>query len=594
MASTTLPKTIPGGHFLLVNATPEDVFTPEDFSDEQREIARTTAEFAEKSVLPRVAEIEAKNFAVTRELLLEAGGLGLMAVDVPEAYGGLALDKVTSALVADRVAVSASFSVSFSAHTGIGTLPVIWYGTAAQKEKYLPKLATGEWIAAYALSEASSGSDAMNIRTVARLSADRKQYVLNGEKMWISNAGFADLFIVFAKIVAENGGDGQFSAFLVERETPGLTIGAEEHKLGIRGSSTCPLVLSDCAVLLENLLGEAGKGHHIAFNILNVGRYKLGAATLGGARNTLRNAVKYGKQRMAFGKPITSFGLIQEKIAEMAAGIFAGEALVYRVVGSIDAALATLAADASPAEVQKRIEEYAVECSIVKVWCSEMLDRAVDHAVQIYGGYGYVEEYPAERGYRDSRINRIFEGTNEINRLIITGFLLKRAMQGRLPLLPAIAKVMDEVMAGPGARTEETGPLAAEKALMASAKKLALFCSGAASQKYPTTLQDQQEIMGALADILIEVLTMESAILRAEKFAGRSATAVQLAQLSAARSFRIIQDAAERVLGAVAEGDMLRTQMAIYRRLAKHEPVNTVAMGRAVAEEVIAAERYPL
>jgi butyryl-CoA dehydrogenase len=594
MASTTLPKTIPGGHFLLVNATPEDVFTPEDFSDEQREIARTTAEFAEKSVLPRVAEIEAKNFSVTRELLLDAGGLGLMAVDVPEAYGGLALDKVTSALVADRIAVSASFSVSFSAHTGIGTLPVIWYGTAAQKEKYLPKLATGEWIAAYALSEASSGSDAMNVRTVARLSADGKQYVLNGEKMWISNAGFADLFIVFAKIVAENGGGEQFSAFLVERETPGLTIGAEEHKLGIRGSSTCPLVLSDCAVSRENLLGEAGKGHHIAFNILNVGRYKLGAATLGGARNTLKNAVKYGKQRMAFGKPITSFGLIQEKIAEMTAGIFAGEALVYRVVGAIDAALATLAADESPAEVQKRIEEYAVECSIVKVWCSEMLDRAVDHAVQIYGGYGYVEEYPAERGYRDSRINRIFEGTNEINRLIITGFLLKRAMQGRLPLLPAIAKVMDEVMAGPSARTEETGPLSAEKALMANAKKLALFCSGAASQKYPTNLQDQQEIMGALADILIEVLTMESAILRAEKFAGRSATAVHLAQLSAARSFRIIQDAAERVLGAVAEGDMLRTQMAIYRRLAKHEPVNTVAMGRAVAEEVIAAERYPL
>jgi len=594
MAATALPKTIAGGHFLLVNAGPEDVFTPEDFSDEQQEIARTTAEFAEKSILPCTTEIEAKNFAVTRELLLEAGRLGLMAVDVPEAYGGLALDKVTSALVADRIAVSASFSVSFSAHTGIGTLPVIWYGTAAQKEKYLPRLASGEWIAAYALSEASSGSDAMSVRTVARLSSDGKQYVLNGEKMWISNAGFADLFIVFAKVVGENGGEGQFSAFLVERETPGLTIGAEEHKLGIRGSSTCPLVLSDCAVPVENLLGETGKGHHIAFNILNVGRYKLGAATLGGARNTLKNAVKYGKQRMAFGKPIASFGLIREKIAEMAAGIFAGEALVYRVVGTIDAALAELAPDASSAEVQKRIEEYAVECSIVKVWCSEMLDRAVDHAVQIYGGYGYVEEYPAERGYRDSRINRIFEGTNEINRLIITGFLLKRAMQGKLPLLAAIGKVMDEVMAGPGARVEEAGPLAAEKALVKSAKKLALFCAGAASRKYATNLQDQQELMGALADILIETLVMESAVLRAEKFAGKSATAVGLAQLSAARSFRVIQDAAERVLGAAAEGDMLRTQMAIYRRLAKHEPANAVAIGRAVAEEVVAAERYPL
>jgi butyryl-CoA dehydrogenase len=589
MATLSLPKVIPGGSFLIENAAPEDIFTPEDFSEEQQEIARTTAEFAEKSILPRIPEIEAKNFSVTRELLLEAGKLGLMAVDVPEEYGGLALDKVTSALVSDRIAVSASFSVSFSAHTGIGTLPVIWYGTPAQKEKYLPRLASGEWIAAYALSESSSGSDAMNVRTQARISPDGTQYILNGEKMWISNAGFADLFIVFAKIDGE-----QFSAFLVERDTPGLTIGAEEHKLGIRGSSTCPLVLSDCAIPADNLLGQAGKGHHIAFNILNVGRYKLGAATLGGARHTLRNAVRYGKQRLAFGKPITSFGLIQEKIAATAAGIFAGEALVYRVVGAIDAALSTLPQDASSAEMQKRIEDYAVECSIVKVWCSEMLDRAVDQALQIYGGYGYVEEYPAERNYRDSRINRIFEGTNEINRLIITGFTLKRAMQGKLPLLPAIAKVMDEVMAGPSPREEASEPLAAEKALVASAKKLGLFCSGAASQKYPTNLPDQQEIMGLLADILSEILVMESAILRAEKFRGRSPIAIQLAQLSAARSFRVIQDSAERVLGAIAEGDMLHTQMAIFRRLSKHDPINTVAIGRTVAEEIIAAERYTL
>jgi len=599
MATLSLPKIIPGGSFLIENAAPEDVFTPEDFSEEQQEIARTTAEFAEKSILPRAAEIEAKNFAVTRELLLEAGQLGLLAVDVPEQYGGLALDKVTSALVADRIAVSASFSVSISAHTGIGTLPVIWYGTPAQKEKYLPKLASGEWIAAYALSESSSGSDAMNIRAQAHLSPDGQQYILNGEKMWISNAGFADLFIVFAKIVrdtpaGEPGQPEQFSAFLIERDTAGLTIGAEEHKLGIRGSSTCPLVLSDCAIPVDNLLGEAGKGHHIAFNILNVGRYKLGAATVGGARHSLRTAVRYGKQRMAFGKPIVSFGLIQEMIAETAAGIFAGEALVYRVVGAIDTALSTLAADAPASEVQKRIEDYAVECSIVKVWCSEMLERAVDHCLQIHGGYGYVEEYPAERTWRDARINRIFEGTNEINRLIITGFTMKRALQGRLALLPAIRKVMDEVMAGPSTRDEASGPLAAEKALLAGAKKLGLFCSGAASQKYPTNLQDQQEIMGALADILIEILVMESAILRAEKFAGRSKTAIALAQLAATRSFGVIQASAERILGAVAEGDMLRTQMAIFRRLAKHDPINTVAIGRAIAEEMIAAERYTL
>ncbi len=590
MATASLPKIIPGGSFLIANAAPEDIFTPEDFTEEQQEIARTTAEFAEKSILPRANEIEAKNFAATRELMREAGQLGLLAVDVPEAYGGLALDKVTAALVSDRVAVSASFSVSFSAHTGIGTLPVIWYGTHAQKEKYLPRLASGEWIAAYALSESSSGSDAMNIRAQAKLSPDGQHYILNGEKMWISNAGFADLFIIFVKI----DGD-KFSAFLVERDTPGLTIGAEEHKLGIRGSSTCPLVLSDCAVPVENLLGEAGKGHHIAFNILNVGRYKLGAATLGGARHSLRNAIRYGKQRIAFGKSILSFGLMQEKIAQAAAGIFAGEALVYRVVGAIDAALAALPADAPAAETQRRIEDYAVECSIVKVWCSEMLERAVDDCVQIHGGYGYVEEYPAERGYRDARINRIFEGTNEINRLIITGFMLKRAMQGRLALLPAIARVMDEVMSGSTLRSgsdESSSPLAAAHALLASAKKLGLFCSGAASQKYPTNLPDQQEIMGALADILIEILVMESAILRAEKFSGRSKLAIGLAQLTAARSFRIIQNSAERILGAIAEGDMLKTQMAIFRRLAKHDPINTVAIGRTIAEEMIAAERY--
>jgi alkylation response protein AidB-like acyl-CoA dehydrogenase len=590
MATVSLPKIIPGGTFLISNAAPEDIFTPEDFTEEQQEIARTTAGFAEKSILPRASEIEAKNFSVTRELMLEAGQLGLLAVDVPEAYGGLALDKVTSALVSDRIAVSASFSVSFSAHTGIGTLPVIWYGTPAQKEKYLPRLASGEWIAAYALSESSSGSDAMNIRAQAKLSADGQHYILNGEKMWISNAGFADLFIIFAKI----DGD-KFSAFLVERDTPGLTIGAEEHKLGIRGSSTCPLVLSDCAIPVGNLLGESGKGHHIAFNILNVGRYKLGAATLGGARHSLRNAIRYGKQRTAFGKPILAFGLLQEKIAQAAAGIFAGEALVYRVVGAIDAALATLPPDAPASETQKRIEDYAVECSIVKVWCSEMLERAVDDCVQIHGGYGYVEEYPAERSYRDARINRIFEGTNEINRLIITGFMLKRAMQGRLALLPAIAKVMDEVMSGSTLRSgseESSSPLASAAALLASAKKLGLFCSGAASQKHPTNLPDQQEIMGALADILIEILVMESAILRAEKFSGRSATAIGLAQLTAARSFRIIQNSAERILGAIAEGDMLRTQMAIFRRLAKHDPLNTVAIGRTIAEKMIAAERY--
>src|SRR3954464_6824641 len=474
MATTTSPaaKRVQGGSFLIEERRPEDIFTPEDFTEEHRQIARTAAEFTANEVMPAAAEIEAKNFTVTRALLRKAGELGLMAVDIPEQYGGLEMDKVTSALIAESMSQLASFSVAFSAHTGIGTLPIIWYGTAAQKAKYLPKLATGEWIGAYALSESSSASDAMNCRTRAVLSQDGTHYVLNGEKMWITNSGFADVFTVFAKVDGE-----KFTAFIIERNTPGFSIGAEEHKLGIRGSSTCPLVLSDCRVPVENVVGEIGKGHHIAFNILNIGRFKLGAACVGGARNGLQNAIQYAKERKAFGKTIAEFGLIQEKLAESAAGIYAGESLTYRTIGMIDAALTDIDSTAGGAsrEIQKRIEEYAVECSILKVWGSEMLDMVVDHVVQIYAGYGYVEEYPAERAYRDSRINRIFEGTNEINRLIITGWLMKRAMAGQLPLLAAIKQVMDEVMAGPSSGGESVGPLAAEHQLLANARKLTLL-----------------------------------------------------------------------------------------------------------------------
>jgi butyryl-CoA dehydrogenase len=453
---------IKGGQFLLQNLAPEGVFIPEDFTEEQRQIAETAHRFAANEVLPAAAEIEAKNFTATREALRKAGELGLMAVDIPEEYGGLAMDKVTSAIVADYLSQLASFSVAFSAHVGIGTLPIVWYGTVEQKERYLPKLSTGEWIGAYALSEASSGSDAMNIRTRAALSEDRGHYILNGEKMWITNAGFADLFTIFARAVDPadpNPEKAKLSAFLVERGTPGLTIGAEEHKLGIRGSSTCPLILSDCKIPAANLLGEAGKGHHIAFNILNIGRFKLGAACVGGARTALANGIQYAKERKAFGKSISEFGLIQQKLADSATLIYVGESMAYRTVGMIDAALATIdpAQAHDSQQIQKRIEEYAVECSILKVWGSEMLDTVVDHVVQIYAGYGYVEEYPAERAYRDSRINRIFEGTNEINRLIITGFLLKRAMSGQLPLLAAINQLMDEVMSPPSFSAVEDG-----------------------------------------------------------------------------------------------------------------------------------------
>jgi butyryl-CoA dehydrogenase len=591
-------KRVMGGSFLIEERDPQDVFTPEDFSEEHRQIAKTTVEFVTNEVMPAALEIEAKNFAVTKDLLRKAGELGLMAVDVPEAYGGLGMDKVTSAVVTESMSKLGSFSVAFSAHTGIGTLPIVWYGTEAQKRKYLPKLATGEWIAAYALSESSSGSDALNCRARAVLSPDGRHYVLNGEKMWITNSGFADVFTVFAKIDGE-----KFSAFLIERNTPGFSIGAEEHKLGIRGSSTCPLILNDCMVPVENLLGEAGKGHHIAFNILNIGRFKLGAGCVGAARNSLQNAIQYAKERKAFGKSISEFGLIQEKLAECAAGIYAGESLAYRTIGMIDAALAGVDTQAEGAsrEIQKRIEEYAVECSILKVWGSEMLDMVVDHAVQIYAGYGYVEEYPAERAYRDSRINRIFEGTNEINRLIITGWLLKRAMAGQLPLLQAIKKVMDEVMSGPGsgAGEEREGPLAAEHKMLANAKKLGLFAAGAASQKYMANMADQQEIMGALADCIIQVYAMESCILRAEKLlaekgAAGAKQALALTRYYAAKAVEAVEISSRKVIRAVAEGDMLRTQMAILRRLAKFEPADTIALGREIAAHVVGAGRYAL
>jgi butyryl-CoA dehydrogenase len=603
MATMTAPltpagKRIPGGSFLISDAEAGDCFFPEDFSEEHRQIAQTTAEFATNEILPVSDAIEAKDFAVTRRLIREASVLGLTSVDIPEEYGGLEMDKVTSAIVAENIAKQGSFSVAFSAHVGIGTLPIAWYGTAAQKQKYLPKLATGEFVGAYALSESTSGSDALNARTRAVLSEDGKTYTLNGEKMWISNAGFADVFTVFAQCLIPGTTEEKLTAFVVEKGTPGFSVGHEEHKLGIRGSSTCPLILADCKIPAENLLGEVGKGHRIAFNILNIGRYKLGVAAVGAAKHGLNNGIRYAKERKAFGKSIAEFGLIQEKLADSAAGIFAGEALCYRTIGMIDSSLNAAALEGvaknDTAEIQKRIEEYAVECSIVKVWASEMLDMVVDHVVQIYAGYGYVEEYPAERAYRDSRINRIFEGTNEINRLIITGWMIKSAMSGKLPLMAAIKTLMDEVMAGPVAKEEREGALAAERELLANAKKLALFAAGAATQRYNQELGEEQEVMGALADMIIEVFTMESAILRAEKIAAKGAAAipVTLARLYAAKAMDAIELAGRKVIAAAAEGDALRTQMAILRRLAKHDPVDTIGLRREVAAHVVKAGRY--
>ena len=598
MATTTVvPKTrISGGSFLLEERQTADVFTPEDFSEQQQMIGQTTEEFAVNEILPQAEKIEHKDYSVSRDLLKKAGELGLSGAEIPEAYGGLEMDKVTAAIIADHMAKYAGFATTWGAHTGIGLLPIVYFGTEEQKKKYLPRLATGEIVGAYALSEATSGSDALNCRARAVLSPDGKHYILNGEKMWITNAGFADLFTVFAKIDGE-----KFSAFLVERTFPGFSTGAEEHKMGIRGSSTCPVILNDCKVPIENLLGDIGKGHIIAFNILNIGRFKLGAMCVGGARVSIESAVAYAKQRKAFGKTIGDFGLVREKIANMATLIYVGESLVYRTVGMMDELLSEIdsaSPDASK-EQRKAIEEYAVECSILKVWGSEMIDYVVDETLQIYAGYGFVEEYPAERAYRDARINRIFEGTNEINRLIITGFLLKRAMSGQLPLMPAIKKLMDEVLSGPSVGEEIEGPLPEERKLVAQAKKLGLFVSGAATQKYMQAIQDQQEVMGAIADMTIEIYAMESAVLRAQKMVEQkgeasAALAIAMTRVYLTQALEKVEAAAKKVIANLAEGDMLRTQLAIVRRLSKHEPFNTIALRQQIAQKTIEAGKYRL
>ncbi|PSH03652.1 MAG: acyl-CoA dehydrogenase [Acidobacteria bacterium] len=589
-----LKRKIIGGNFLIEETNPQEIFTPEDFNDQHKLIEQTAEDFAVQEIVSNADRIEHKDFAFSRELLKTAANLGLTAVDIPEEYGGTEMDKVSSAIIADHIAKQGSFAVTFSAHVGIGTLPFVWFGTPEQKKKYLPLLASGEWVAGYALSESSSGSDAMNARTKAVLSPDGKHYLLNGEKMWITNASFADVFVVFAKVDGE-----KFTAFIIERTFPGFSVGPEEHKLGIRGSSTCPLILNDCQVPVENVLGEVGKGATIAFNILNVGRFKLGAAAVGGARTCLANSIKWAKDRKAFGKSIGEFGMVREMLADIAIGIYAGEALVYRTVGMMDAATADIE-KGSPDEsrlIRKAIEEYAVECSIIKVWASEMFDKVVDNQVQIHGGYGFVEEYPAERAYRDSRVNRIFEGTNEINRLIISGWLLKRALSGQLPLLPAIKKLMSEVMEGPSFVEEDERKLAPQRKLIGNAKKIGLMVAGAASQKYMQQIADHQEVMGAIADIVIEVYAMDSVLARTLKLIesqGEAASAVAMAitDVYLQEGITRVEAAAKKALADVAEGDMLRTQMTLLRRFVKGDPVNVIAARDKIAARVLEAGKY--
>jgi alkylation response protein AidB-like acyl-CoA dehydrogenase len=582
-----------GGSFLIQDLGPEQVFTPEDFSDEQRMIGNTAAEFMEKEVMPRLGEILALKYETTRALLRKAADLGLLGIEIPEAYGGLGLDKVSATLAAEKSAREGSFAVSYMGHTGIGTLPIVYFGTEAQKQKYLPKFAAGEWISSYSLSEASSASDAMNAKAKAVLSPDGKSWILNGEKMWLTNAGFADVHITFAKVDGEH-----FTAFIIEKGMPGVSLGAEEKKTGIKGSSTRPLILSDAVIPRENLLGEIGKGHKIAFNILNIGRFKLGAGVTGGAKLAIRACVEYGRSRTAFGKAITDFGLIRHKLGEMCVRAYASESVVYRTAGMIDRNLAA-AELGDPAAALRRIEEYDVECSMVKVFCSEVLDYVVDETVQIYGGAGYVEDYPAERYWRDARVNRIFEGTNEINRLLIPGRLIRRALKGDLPVFQKAKALMDEVMAGPAAPVDAFGFLAAEARMAQGAKKVALMCLGLASQTFGPELEEQQEVLGLFADVAMDTYALESAVLRAQKRAAAQGEERARLQEAAARCFA--QDALDRIelsgrriLAAVGEGDLLRSYLGALKRFTKRETLNTIELRRTLAKAALEQGAYPL
>ena len=594
MATAAVTRTpSKGGSFLVEAPRPEDVFTPAELTDDQKLIGRTAEEFVTNEVGPHIHDLEAHKQGLMPELVRKAGEVGLLGGGIPEEYGGAGLDKISATMLAEKLSLYAGFAVTHGGHAGIGTVPIVYYGTEEQKKKYLPKIATGEIISCYCLSEPQAGSDAQNLLTKAVLSPDGKHWVLNGQKMWITNGGFADLFIVFAKV------EEKVSCFLVERSYPGFKVGAEEKKMGIKGSSTVPIYFENCQVPKENLLYEIGGGFKVAVNTLNVGRFNLGAYCLGGAKRVLEVSTQYAKERKAFGKSIAEFGLIREKLAEMAIEIYAVESMIYRSAGMIDAAMSAAhgAADKTQ-QLMKVLEEYAIESSISKVYGSEVLDHVVDEAVQIYGGYGYHEEYPVARAYRDSRINRIFEGTNEINRLLMIQMLMKRAMTGALPLIPAATKLMDEVLAGPSMEEMSEGALAEEERAVANAKKIFLLASGAAVQRFREKLADEQEVVGALANVLMEVYAMESSLLRAKKAVAARGEASSEAVVAAARAF--LYDSMDRVekqariaLSAVAEGDMLRTQLAVLKRFSKREAVNSVALRRRVAEAVLSGTRYP-
>ncbi|HEX3282700.1 MAG TPA: acyl-CoA dehydrogenase family protein [Pyrinomonadaceae bacterium] len=580
---------VKGGAFLIEERTPDEIFTPEDFTEEHRMIAETTRQFIDNEVNPRVDELEHHDWALARELVKKAAELGLISANIPEEYGGLGLDQTSGALVGENIGRCASFATTLGAESGIGLIPIIYFGTEAAKQKYLPKIASGELITAYALTEAGSGSDAMAAKATARLSDDGTHYILNGEKMFITNGGFADIFIVFAKV----DGD-KFTAFIVEKQE-GVQPGAEEHKMGIKGSSTTPLVLTDARAPVENMLAEVGKGAKIAFNTLNIGRFKLGAMCVGGMKLMIHEAVRYANEREQFGKSISSFGAIKSKLAEMAIRTWVGEAMTYRTLGMIEDAITD---PNDPNAKMKAIEEYSAECSIIKVALSEYCDFVVDEMVQIYGGYGYSAHYPAERAYRDSRINRIFEGTNEINRMLIPGRLMKAALSGNLALLPAAQALMDEILTPQMASFDDDETLlAAEQKLARNAKKVALMTLGTAAQKYMMKLGEQQEILLGIADIIMDAYAMESAILRAQKLAAAQGEEAAARYIDMTRVF--CNDAVERIearakntLAGMSEGDELRTLLAELRRFTKLTPMNTITARQRIADVLITANKW--
>ncbi len=588
-------KAIKGGEFLITETIYQDVFIPEEFDEEQNMIAQTCRDFLVAEVFPQLDRIDAQEEGLMLSLMDKAGELGILGVSIPEQYGGFGKNFNTSMLVADVIGAGHSFAVALSAHTGIGTLPILYYGNQEQKDKYIPKLATGEWKAAYCLTEPNSGSDANSGKTKAKLTEDGKHYVINGQKMWITNGGFADVFIVFAKI----DDDVNLTAFIVERDFGGITMNPEEHKMGIKGSSTRQVFFNDCHVPIGNMLSERQNGFKIAVNILNIGRIKLAAAAIGACKSVIGAAVNYANERVQFERPISKYGAIRFKIAEMAAKVYAVESANYRAGQNIDDAYDALVAggmDEGKAKL-KSTEQFAVECAILKVWGSEVLDYVVDEGVQIYGGMGFSAEAPMDRAYRDARINRIFEGTNEINRLLTVDMMLKRAMKGELDLMTPATAVASELMSIPDFGEEDDTLFAAEKKIIANLKKATLMVAGAAVQKLMMSLSKEQEILMNIADMASYVYVAESAMLRTEKLVSIKGQEACEGQLNMIKIYFVeavdgVNKAGKEALWGFAEGDELRMMMVGLRRFTKMEAFNVKNVRQKVAQQVIAANKY--